>query len=84
MAKRKKRREMTDKELRDYYAKHSAMEKGPLRPVKIDFPSPRVLIALRMDEKTLDEIKVVAARKGLNFSTLARMWITERLREERK
>jgi antitoxin component of RelBE/YafQ-DinJ toxin-antitoxin module len=49
----------------------------------MDFPSPRVLIALRMDEKTLDEIKAVAARKGLNFSTLARMWITERLREER-
>jgi predicted DNA binding CopG/RHH family protein len=83
MAKRKKRRGMTDKELRDYYDTHSAMGKGPLRPVKMDFPSPRVLIALRMDEETLDGIKRVARRKGLNFSTLARMWITERLHQER-
>jgi predicted DNA binding CopG/RHH family protein len=83
MAKRKKRREMTDTELRDYYDTHSAMGKGPLRPVKIDFRLPRVLIALRMDEETLDGLKEVAKRKGLNYSTLARMWLTERLREER-
>jgi hypothetical protein len=83
MAKRKKKRAMTDKELRDYYDTHSALGDGVrIRPVKIDFPSPRVLIALRMDAKTLDGIKLVAQRKGLNFSTLARMWITERLREE--
>ncbi len=75
---------MTDKELRDYYDTHSMMKEGvPLRPVKIDFPNPRVLLALRMDEDTLDGLKQVAKRKGLNFSTLARMWLTERLRQER-
>ena len=84
MAKRKKKsREMTDAELRDYYDTHSAMEKGPLRPVKIEFTNPRVLIAMRIDDETLIELKKVAARKGLNYSTLARMWITEKLREER-
>jgi predicted DNA binding CopG/RHH family protein len=83
MAKKKKRREMTDRELRDYYDTHSAMEKGPLRPVKIDFPRPRVLIAMRLDDEILIELKKVAARKGLNYSTLARMWIAEKLREER-
>lgn len=75
---------MTDKELRDYYDTHSMMEEGvPLRPVKIDFPKPRLLIALRLDESTLEGIKRLAQRKGLNYSTLMRMWITERLREER-
>jgi hypothetical protein len=83
MAKRKKKPNLTDRQLRDYYDKHSALEEGaPIRPVKMDFPNPRVLIALRMDEETLDGLKQVAKRKGLNFSTLARMWLTERLREE--
>lgn len=75
---------MTDRELRDYYDKHSALEEGArIRPVKIEFTNPRVLIAMRLDDKTLVELKKVAARKGLNYSTLARMWITEKLREER-
>ena len=83
MTKRKKRPELTERQLRDYYDKHSMLEEGVrLRPVKMDFPKPRVLIALRMDEKTLEGIKRVAERKGLNYSTLARMWLTERLREE--
>lgn len=75
---------MTDLELRNYYDKHSALEEGVrIRPIQMTFPKPRVLIALRMDEKILDELKAVAERKGINFSTLARMWLTERLREER-
>jgi len=35
-----------------------------------------------MEKETLDAVKRLAARKGLNFSTLMRMWITERLRVE--
>lgn len=74
---------MTDQELRDYYDTHSAMGKGPLRPVKMEFAKPRALIAMRIDDEILIGLKKVAARKGLNYSTLARMWIAERLREER-
>ena len=74
---------MTDRELRDYYDTHSAMGKGPLRPVKIEFRNPRILIALRIDDEILVGLKRVAQRKGLNYSTLARMWITERLRDEK-
>lgn len=84
MAKRKKKPNLTDKQLRAYYDKHSALEEGVrIRPVKMDFPNPRVLISLRMDEETLEGLQRVAQRKGINFSTLARMWITERLREEK-
>ncbi|MDE2143333.1 MAG: hypothetical protein KGJ84_13065 [Elusimicrobia bacterium] len=83
MAKRKKKRPMTDKELRDYYDTHSILEENTrIRPVHITFPKPRLLIALRLEEKTLDGIKLIAAKKGLNFSTLVRMWITERLQKE--
>ena len=73
----------TDKELRAYYDKHSAMAEGrPLRPVKMTFPKPRRLVALRLEEEALEGIKRLAAKKGLNYSTLMRMWITERLRRE--
>lgn len=84
MAKRRKKLNLTDKQLREYYDKHSLLEEGiRIRPVKIDFPKPpRVLMALRMDDEILEGIKRVAQRKGLNYSTLARMWLTERLRKE--
>ncbi|MFI5347552.1 MAG: hypothetical protein ACHQ51_14350 [Elusimicrobiota bacterium] len=83
MAKRKMKRPLTDKELRDYYDTHSILEEGThVRAVKMEFPKPRLLIALRLEEKTLDGIKLIAAKKGLNFSTLVRMWITERLQQE--
>lgn len=82
MAKKNKKREMTDQELRDYYDTHSL--KGPLKLVKMTFTKPRNLIALRIEEETLEGIKRIAARKGLNYSTLMRMWITERLRREER
>ena len=83
MVKKKKKRPMTDLELRAYYDEHSDLEDvRRIRPVHITFPKPRLLIALRLEEKTLDGIKLIAAKKGLNFSTLVRMWITERLRQE--
>ena len=48
----------------------------------MSFPKPRKLIALRLEEETLAGVKRLAAERGLNFSTLMRMWITERLRRE--
>jgi predicted DNA binding CopG/RHH family protein len=83
MAKKMKRREMTDRQLREYYDAHSMLsEKGPIKIVKMTFPKPRELVALRLEGETIAGVKRIAARKGLNYSTLMRMWITERLRRE--
>jgi predicted DNA binding CopG/RHH family protein len=79
----KHRRIPTDRELRAFYEKHSALTaNAALRPVRLRFPKPRRLVALRLEEETLEAVKRLAARKGLNYSTLMRMWITERLRRE--
>jgi len=84
MAKSRKPTAPADKELRTYYDKTSLLaEGGDVRPVKMSCPKPRRLIALRLDEAILEGIKRHAARKGLNYSTLMRMWLTERLRRER-
>lgn len=50
----------------------------------MSFPKPRRLVALRLEQETLEALQKIAAKKGLNYSTLMRMWITERLSEERK
>ncbi len=74
---------MTNAQLRQYYDRTSTFGEGkPLRPASLDFPKPRRLIALRLEENTLEAVKRLAAERGLNYSTLMRMWITERLRRE--
>jgi len=76
-------RKSTDKVLRRYYANHSALEAdGKPHPLKIKFPKPRLLVALRLEEETVSALRFLAERKGLNYSTLMRMWITERLAQE--
>ena len=74
----------TDAELKRHYDKSSSLQEGKIiRPVKMRFPKPRRLVALRLEEETLDAVRQLAAQKGLNYSTLMRMWITERLRREK-
>ena len=51
--------------------------------MSLAFPKPRRLVALRLEEETVAGVRRLAAEKGLNYSTLMRMWITERLRRER-
>lgn len=72
-----------DRALRKRYESSSTLaEGGPLRAVRMSFPKPRRLVALRLEEETLAGVKRMAAERGLNYSTLMRMWITERLRRE--
>jgi predicted DNA binding CopG/RHH family protein len=54
-------------------------------PTDLKFVGPRprkVLISLRFDQKTIDELKAIAERKGLGYQTLIRMWVTDRLAAE--
>ena len=84
MKKKMKSLEVRDREQRRYYARSSSLHEGrETAPVALSFPKPRRLVALRLDEETLAAVRRLAAHKGLNFSTLMRMWITERVRQER-
>ena len=79
----RKSRETTDRRVRKLYDESSTLaEGGRVRAVRMSFPKPRRLIALRLEEETLEGVKRLAAERGLNYSTLMRMWITERLRRE--
>lgn len=53
------------------------------RPAKLGFPKPRRrLVSMRLPESEITALKRVAARKGLGYLTLTRMWVTERLFRE--
>ena len=83
MKKSRVRREWNDQELRAYYDRTSALDQGSrIHPLRVAFQKPRRLVALRLDGDILEGVRRVAMMKGLNTSTLMRMWIAERLRQE--
>ena len=48
--------------------------------VKAERPLSHIL-AVRLDARTIDRLATLARRKGIGPSTLARMWLLERLAE---
>lgn len=51
------------------------MKKVPRKPE-------RQVMTIRVDKKLVKTIKEIAKDKGINYSTLARMWLIERVRKE--
>jgi len=61
------------------------IESGELVPVEdVKFIRPLKTITIRVPEDSLRTLKVVAKKKGIGYSTLIRMWIGEKLEEEKK
>lgn len=75
----------TDKEAAAFWDTHSLADfEEELRPAKnIVFVKPdRQVISLRLDRKIVQSLKSLAARKGLGYSLLIRMWILDRFYKE--
>jgi predicted DNA binding CopG/RHH family protein len=54
------------------------------RPVKVKFAKNlSEALSIRLDTKTLDDLRKQAAKKGIGPTTLARMWILEHLEAAR-
>ena len=55
-----------------------------LKPAKVRFAKKLSEgINIRLDPETLEELRAEASDKGIGPTTLARMWILERLKEQR-
>ena len=54
------------------------------KPTKLTFtrPRPKVLVSVRIAKSEVELLRRVAARKGLGYGSLIRMWLTERLLHE--
>ena len=57
---------------------------GELKPARVTFlpPKPKVLVSVRIAKGEVALLRRVAARKGLGYGPLIRMWLRERLIEE--
>lgn len=57
---------------------------GEFKPAKLTFPAhkPKVLVSVRLGKSEVVLMRQIAARKGLGYGSLLRMWLTERLLEE--
>jgi len=72
----------TEKEEADFWAKHDSTDYLPeTKEVKVKFTRPKKkLVSLRLDEKTIKELKKLANDKGIGYLELIRMWVIENLR----
>ena len=54
------------------------------KPAKLTFarPKPKVLVSVRIAKSEVALLRRLAARKGLGYGSLIRMWLTERLLDE--
>jgi hypothetical protein len=70
----------------EFWDKHSPLEFEDewveVKQVKVARPLGHIL-AVRLDARTIDRLAEVGRAKGLGPSTLARMWLLERLEQEK-
>ena len=75
----------SDKELAKFWDTHSLADfEEDLTTAKgVVFVKPdRQIVSLRLDRKVVNTIKTLAARKGIGYSSLVRMWLLENVRQE--
>lgn len=68
----------------EFWDTHSTTEfEDEFVEVKMEVARPLIhTLAVRMDAKTIDRLAAVGRKKGIGPSTLARMWLLERLDQE--
>ena len=69
----------SEKEEADFWATHDSIDY--LSETKeVNFARPnKKLVSLRLDEKTIRELKKIAESKGIGYLQLVRMWVLENL-----
>jgi len=74
----------SDREVAAYWSAHSvADEWDSLEPVDFSArPAARQIMTLRLDPGATNALRSLAHKRGTNYSSLVRQWISERLRSE--
>ena len=74
----------SDREVAAYWDAHSvADEWDSLEPVDFAARAPaRQIMTLRLDPGATNALRSLAHKRGTNYSSLVRQWISERLRSE--
>jgi hypothetical protein len=68
----------------EFWASHSPLDYGEWEETELTVARPLIhTLAIRLDAKTIDRLAAASRKKGIGPSTLARMWILERLEREK-
>lgn len=71
----------SDEEAARFWETHSFEDYiGDTRPGEISFiKRPKKAVTIRLDPDDVKKVEKIAAKKGLNYTTLIRMWVKEHL-----
>ncbi|MEW6110229.1 MAG: CopG family antitoxin [Nitrospirota bacterium] len=71
----------SEKEEADFWETHDSTDYlSETKEVKVKFKRPqKKLVSLRLDEKTIRQLKKIANSKGIGYLELVRMWVLENL-----
>jgi predicted DNA binding CopG/RHH family protein len=75
----------SEQEESDFWDTHDSTEFfGELQEIDANFVDarPKTMISLRLQPELIEQLKVLARRKGIGYQTLIRMWLMERLDDE--
>ena len=77
-------RAASDRDVAEFWETHSVADFwDELEPAELTKKAkPRQVVTLRLDPQAVVALRALARRRGINYSTLARGWISERLRHE--
>lgn len=75
--------QMTDDEIAKFWDTHSFVDYwDEMEEIDVEVKrSPTEVVGLRLEKQDLEQIKKVARKLGMGYSTLLRVWIKEKLRE---
>ena len=75
----------SEKEEADFWSTHdSADYLSGTKEVKAKFTRPKKkLVSLRLDDKTIRDLKKIADSKGIGYLQLVRMWVLENLNKSK-
>lgn len=76
----------SDEKIVEFWKTHTLDEfDEDLEVVEVKFTrKPKTILSIRMDRESITKLKKIALERGLAHSTLARLWITEKLKESAK
>ena len=70
----------------EFWATHDATEfmseTAPVDMTFMDARPPQTRVSLQLDPEIIDDLKAVAQHKGVDYQTLIRAWVRERLAQE--
>ncbi len=74
----------SDRDVAEFWETHSVADYWDgLEPAELTKKAkPRQVVTLRLDPQAVEALRALARRRGINYTTLARAWIAERLRHE--